>query len=217
MPRTNRPFLLLLIVWLSGTASLAAEVVVLTNGQDLDVRKVIWDEGYARLELKQGGQIVLAIEEIDSILSVPETTVTPVPREDPACRPLPPNSPFRAEIVAAANEFGLDPFLVHAVIAVESAFNPRAISSRGAVGLMQLLPETADRYQVTDLFDPAENLRAGSAHLRFLLNRYAGHMEFALAAYNAGEGRVDRSKGIPAIRETREYVTRVMRRYRERG
>lgn len=104
--------------------------------------------------------------------------------------------------------------LVEAVVRVESDFNARAVSAKGARGLMQVLPETAARFGVDDpdhLFYPAPNLNAGTAYLAWLLKRYEGNLDLALAAYNAGEGAVDVHHGIPPYRETREYVKRVRR------
>jgi soluble lytic murein transglycosylase-like protein len=105
---------------------------------------------------------------------------------------------------------GLSEDVVRAVIQIESAFNPRAVSAKGAMGLMQLMPATASEYGVLDPFDPAENIRAGAAYLRRLLDRYDGRLELALAAYNAGPGAVDRyGEQVPPYRETREYVRRI--------
>lgn len=107
----------------------------------------------------------------------------------------------------------IPPALINAVIEVESSFNPRAVSPRGAMGLMQLMPDVAASLGVEDPFEPEENIRGGVALLRRLLDKYGGDYTRALAAYNAGEGAVDRSGGIPDFPETRNYVNRVMRAY----
>jgi len=108
-----------------------------------------------------------------------------------------------------ARENGLDPSLIKAVALVESGFQPRAVSAKGARGIMQLMPATAKRYGVTDLHDPHQSLRAGARHLRDLLDEFGGDLTLALAAYNAGAGAVRRHGGVPAYAETRDYVTRV--------
>jgi len=113
----------------------------------------------------------------------------------------------------AARSAAVRPELVRAVIVVESAFNPRAVSKRGAVGLMQLRPATARRYGVSDAFDPEQNITAGAHYLRDLMARFGNDMELALAAYNAGEGAVDRAHGVPSFRETRDYVQKVQNAY----
>jgi soluble lytic murein transglycosylase-like protein len=104
---------------------------------------------------------------------------------------------------------GLDPDLIKAVAMVESGFDPGAVSPKGAMGLMQLMPETAAQYGVRDALDPYESLRAGSRHLRDLLDGFDGNVTLALAAYNAGAGAVRRYGGVPAYRETRDYVDKV--------
>lgn len=113
----------------------------------------------------------------------------------------------------AAERNKLDPALVKAVIGVESGGNPAAVSRKGALGLMQLVPATAERFGVGDAFDPAQNVEGGTRYLRTLLNRYNGDLERALAAYNAGENAVERSGGVPNIPETRNYVQRVTESY----
>jgi len=116
----------------------------------------------------------------------------------------------------AAHRAGVDAALLRAMIAVESAFDPHAQSRKGAQGLMQLRPETARRYGVSQPFDPRENLRAGASYVRDLLARYEQDVELALAAYNAGEDAVDRhGRTIPPFSETRAYVPAVLRYYRQ--
>lgn len=113
----------------------------------------------------------------------------------------------------AADRHRVDPALVRAVIRTESNWNPRAFSHRGAGGLMQLIPTTAQRYGAYDVFDPKQNIDAGVKYLRTLLERYHGNLDLALAAYNAGEGAVDRAHGVPSYRETRDYVQKVQNAY----
>jgi soluble lytic murein transglycosylase-like protein len=123
---------------------------------------------------------------------------------------------YDALIDGAARAHTIHPALVRAVIVVESGFNPKAVSRRGAVGLMQLLPATAHRYGVTDMFDPAQNVQAGVRYLRDLLARYDSNVELALAAYNAGEDAVERyGRHIPPFPETRNYVPSVLAVYQK--
>lgn len=113
----------------------------------------------------------------------------------------------------AADRHNVDPALVRAVIQTESNWNPTAFSRKGAEGLMQLIPTTAQKYGARDLFNPQQNIDAGVSHLKWLLQRYNGNLDLALAAYNAGEGAVDKAHGVPAFRETRNYVQKVQDAY----
>lgn len=119
----------------------------------------------------------------------------------------------RAIVEALAPSYGLDPALVLAVIAVESNFQPKAVSPKNAQGLMQLIPATAHRFGVSDPFDPAENVRGGVRYLRWLLDYFNGNLVHALAGYNAGEKAVDRHRGVPPYQETQHYVRAVQWRY----
>lgn len=117
---------------------------------------------------------------------------------------------YRPLIMQAARETGLDVNLIHAVILAESAYNPKALSPKGAMGLMQLIPATAKRFNVTDAYDPAQNIRGGTRYLKFLMNRFGNDIELATAAYNAGEGAVEKyGRTIPPYRETQDYVRKV--------
>lgn len=113
----------------------------------------------------------------------------------------------------AAERHNVDPALVRAVIETESNWNPSAYSRKGAGGLMQLIPSTAQRYGANDVFNPQQNIDAGVKYLKSLLERYNGNLDLALAAYNAGEGAVDRAHGVPSYRETRNYVQKVQDAY----
>jgi len=117
---------------------------------------------------------------------------------------------FEPIIDSCALEFGVDRSLVKAVIQAESAYNPNAVSRKGATGLMQLMPKTAQDLKVNNSFDPAENIRGGVRYLRFLLDTFKGDVSLAVAAYNAGLSKVARYGGIPPYEETRNYVSRVM-------
>jgi len=117
-------------------------------------------------------------------------------------------------IVRSAKKYSIDSNLIRAVIAVESCYNSKAVSPAGAQGLMQLIPATAERFGVSDSFDVQQNINAGTKYLRFLVDRFNGDLEKVTAGYNAGEGRVDRYKGIPPFKETQKYVKNVLRIYK---
>jgi soluble lytic murein transglycosylase-like protein len=121
---------------------------------------------------------------------------------------------YRPKLREIAPRYGLDPRLVEILISVESGFRADAISSRGAVGLMQVLPTTALDMNIANPFDPIENLHAGCRYLSRLIRTYKGDLSLALAAYNAGPGAVDRYGGIPPFPETQDYVKKILKRYR---
>jgi soluble lytic murein transglycosylase-like protein len=130
--------------------------------------------------------------------------------------PISLSGPYSDHILAAAKETKLDPALIHAVISVESAFNPAARSVKGAVGLMQLMPDTAKRYGVKDRLDPAQNIQGGARYLRDLMALFNDNLQLVLAAYNAGEEAVVKyGRKIPPYRETLAYVPRVLDNYKK--
>lgn len=152
------------------------------------------------------------------MLEVPADTVIRIDPEDtflPVNKMKPLDVPFAEFIGEAARAQGIAPELVASVIAVESNFNPQAVSAKSARGLMQLMPETAARFGVTNVFDPRQNINAGTRYLKELLGRYNGNLALALAAYNAGPDKVEQFRAVPPYRETRDYVRRVAKKLRE--
>jgi len=193
----------LALLTLLGTSA-RAEIALLANGQTLKLDGHRVEEGLVVLVLKGGGE-----------MSVPPATVQGfVPDEVLDEVTVPPGGDLRRAATLAARRHGLDPELVIAVVSVESGFRPQAVSPKGAQGLMQLMPKTAESLGVVDAFDPEQNLDGGVRHLGQLLAQYNGDVGQALAAYNAGEGAVQRHKGIPPYRETRAYVRKVLEKYR---
>ena len=124
-------------------------------------------------------------------------------------------SKYNEIIIAAAKKFDVDAALVSAVIKAESDYNPKTVSHKGARGLMQLMPATARRFGVTNSFDPAENIHAGTRYLRWLLKTFDGNADLAVAAYNAGEGNVWKYDGVPPFRETVNYINRISKHIRK--
>ena len=122
---------------------------------------------------------------------------------------------FAQTVERIARQNQLPPQLIHSVIRVESNYDPYAVSPKGALGLMQLIPSTARRFGVSDVFDSADNIQGGARYLKYLLGLYKGDNALALAAYNAGEGAVSRYGGVPPFPETRNYVTQVRKRLEE--
>jgi len=189
--------------------SAGAEIAVLANGQTLKItaRRVEADRIY--LSLKDGGEVGLLKAEVTGF--VPDEVIDEVLAPTAAGTDV-------ALAIATARRHGLDPNLVLAVVAVESGFQPDAVSHKGAQGLMQLMPATARELGVTDVLDPAQNLDGGTRYLRMLVARYGGDLGKVLAAYNAGPGAVKRHRGVPPYRETHHYIDRVLKRYqRARG
>ena len=183
-----------------------AELVFLASGRTLTVQSHRVDGDRMVLKLRGGGEIICAASTIDRI--APDDVVQPDPGQAGASEPLG-AVPYAEIIDQAASRAGVDPRLVRAVIQVESAYQASARSRKGAMGLMQLMPETARRYAVADPYDPGSNVEAGIRHLKTLLDRF--ELSLALAAYNAGEAAVERFRGIPPYAETQSYVRQVLR------
>ena len=195
---------LLLTLGLLAAPALRAEYVVLRSGQRLKVTgyQVVGDK--YRLQMG-GGTVEIAAEDVVAI--EPEEVFTPLP-----AKPIV-KAPYRELVEAAAARYKVDADLITSVIAVESNFDPKALSPKNARGLMQLLPETAERLGVQNIYDPKENIEAGTRYLRELLQRYNNDLALALAAYNAGPERVQQYGRVPPFAETLSYVRRVKRTY----
>lgn len=184
-----------------------AEIALLANGTTLKVEGFQSQGDEVRLRLRGGGEVGVPAGYLVGVIP------------DEVLEELPPGATaadLRALATAAARRHGLDPDLVLAVVQVESGFRPDAVSPKGAQGLMQLMPGTANALGVADPLDPGQNLDGGARHLGALVNRYDGDLTRALAAYNAGEGAVARHRGVPPYRETRNYVKSVLKRYNKK-
>ncbi len=121
---------------------------------------------------------------------------------------------YDKDITQVSKRYNVDPHLIKAIIKAESDFNHRAVSKKGAQGLMQLMPETARELRVFNPFNPRENIDGGTRYFRYLLDTFGGDIKLSLAAYNAGPGKVQRANGIPSIPETIRYVKKVLKQYR---
>jgi hypothetical protein len=205
-----------LLVGVASTAS--AEIIFMTSGGTLSVKGHKAEGDRITLTLRNGGEVTCDKSLIERI--VPDEVPHPEPvaavAQD-AAKPV--AQPFRTamlrdtvynELIAAAAEaHGVDPILVQALIQVESNYQPRAKSIKGAMGLMQIMPATAREFKVRNAYDPKANVEAGIKKLKGLLDKFQV-VDLALAAYNAGEGAVQKFNGIPPYRETQNYVSRIL-------
>jgi soluble lytic murein transglycosylase-like protein len=191
-------FIFALAGGLACAAPARADYAVLKSGVRLHITGYEQSGDQIRLTVT-GGTVDVAAADVISI--EPEDQFPALP---PAFHAA--NGPYGNLIRAAAEKHGVDEHLITHVIAVESNFNPKATSRKQALGLMQLLPSTAARFSVTNIFDPEENIDAGTHYLKTLLARYSGNVSLALAAYNAGPEAVTRFGGIPPFPETQKYV-----------
>lgn len=206
--RLTRIFLTLLIA-AAASPALRAEYVVLKSGQRLSVT------GYQLLGDRYRLQVNGGVVEVpaESVLSIePEEAFAPEPPKPVAAS----TAPYREIVEAAAARYNVDAELITSVIAAESNFEPKAVSRKNARGLMQLLPGTAAKLGVQNIFDPKENVEAGTKYLRELLSRYNNNLALALAAYNAGPERVQQYGSVPPYKETISYVRRVKQNYEKR-
>ena len=225
------PAMLLLASALPASASIA----LFSDGRTMKIDSFrLAGESDIELKLKSGGAITIPLTRIDRIVDdevAPPAVVAEVKkiveeeggifpkrswRYDAQRGPI-----FRSKydrvIVDAAKKFDVDAALISAIIKAESDFNPREYSNKGAQGLMQLMPGTAVRFGVTNAWDPVANIYGGVRYLRWLLETFDGNADFAVAAYNAGEGNVWKYNGVPPFRETINYVNRIAKHIRARA
>ena len=196
--------ILIVLALAAFAAGARADYFVLRSGARLNVTAYqLVGERY-RIQMNGGSAEIAAA---DVIAIEPEEIFIPAPR-----MPLM-QAPYGDMIQSAAKKYSVDADLIFSVIAAESNFNPRAISRRGARGLMQLLPATGTRFGVKDIFDPAQNIDAGTQYLRDLMARYQGDLVLTLAAYNAGPGAVQRYGRVPPYNETISYVRAIRKTY----
>jgi len=193
-----------------------AEIIFLTSGRTISVKGHQAKGDAVILTLRSGGEVTCDKSLIEKI--VPDEVPYPEPEVAKASeeeqQSVDPSGVLQAtpygEIISAMSEaHGVDPLLVRALIQVESNYKPKARSRKGAMGLMQLMPSTARTYNVRNPFDPKANIEAGIKHLKALIDRF-GQVTVALAAYNAGEGAVEKFNGVPPYRETKSYVSRIL-------
>jgi soluble lytic murein transglycosylase-like protein len=210
-----RPLIPLLTLGVLGTGvPVHAELVYLTTGRSMSVKSHRAEGDILVLQLRGGGEMTLESRLVDRI--TPDEVPYPEPQPEPAMvaelsagQPAAlPATQYAALIEQAAATHGVDARLVQAVIQVESNYERRARSRKGAMGLMQLMPATARQYGVKNPYDPASNIEAGVKHLKSLLERFP--LSLALAAYNAGEEAVRRFSGVPPYPETRSYVAKIL-------
>jgi len=228
-PRPSSLFVLgSLLLGLGIAVPARAELVILVDGSVMKVAGYEANDDQALLELATGGRMTLPIERVDRVIEdevipepePPKTIVQEVAEElKVASVPLHfeetqakvPDGPYGPMIFEAAKRHSINPQVVAALIRAESSGNIRAVSHKGARGLMQLMPATAERFGVRKekLLDPKQNIEAGITYLSWLVKQFPNDLSKVLAAYNAGENAVWRYNGIPPYRETREYVRRI--------
>ena len=209
----------------------SASIAVFSDGRTSKIDTYQVEGDVIRLTLQGGGEMSLPLRRVERIVDdeiVPVAVVEEVkqivqeqggvfPRRSwryhESSGPLW-KSDYNDIIVEAARKFDVDAALVSAVIKAESDYNPRTVSHKGARGLMQLMPATAERFGVTNSFDPTQNIHAGTKYLRWLLKKFDGNADLAVAAYNAGEGNVWKYDGVPPFRETVNYINRISKHIR---
>jgi len=188
-------------------------VVVFDDGRSMRVQRVRAEGEVHVLSLEGGGEMAIPKSRISRTFEIPEEPAPVASGSAALARSVRWRNvagPFADSIARAADRHRVDPVLLTAMAEVESAFDPAAISPKGAQGLLQLMPATARRFGVRDAFDVTQNVDGGARYLRWLLERFEGRTDLALAGYNAGEAAVEKYDGIPPYAETSDYVAKVL-------
>lgn len=224
----KRVFLALAICLAANAAS--ASIAVFSDGRNMKIEAYAVEEDTIHLTFAGGGKMSMALTRIERIVDDEVTTPEVVeevkkiveegvfPKRSWKYSEVSPplwQSKYNEIIVAAAKKFDVDAALVSAVIKAESDYNPHELSHKGARGLMQLMPATAERFGVKNSFDPEENIYAGARYLKWLLKTFDGNADLAVAAYNAGEGNIWKYNGVPPFRETVNYINRIAKHIRK--
>jgi membrane-bound lytic murein transglycosylase B len=222
---------LALLALLAAVQPASASIALFTDGrtQKIESYKLV-NEDTISLTLKNGAAMTIPLTRIDRIIDdevIEKAVVAPEVKKVLEAGVFPKlswrydatrgpifRSKFDQTIIEAAKKFDVDAALVSAVIKAESDFNPREVSNKGARGLMQLMPSTAERFGVTNAYDPVANIYGGVRYLRWLLQTFNGNADLAVAAYNAGEGNVWKYNGVPPFRETITYINRIAKHIR---
>lgn len=204
-----KKFLFLTFLLFAAIPIFSMELVVFTSEKTIVAEKIEFEGDFVTLYLPGGHKMGCPK---DQILKSYSGYIPPPDEKEPE-KNLSAEIPYREIIAKACQKEGLDLKLVAAVIKVESNFNPRAISPKGAKGLMQLMPSVQKDYKVKNVFDPQENIFAGVKYLKYLIDECYGDLGLALAAYNAGLKRVKDAEGLPEISETKNYVAKILTIY----
>ncbi len=221
--------LILTLATLLLASSASASIALFSDGRNMKIEAYAVEEETIHLTMQGGGKLSLPITRIERIVDDEIVTAEVVeevrkiveegvfPRRSwrfsESSQPLF-QSKYNDIIIEASRHWDVDAALVSAVIKAESDYNPRIVSHKGARGLMQLMPATAQRFGVTNSFDPRENIFGGTRYLRWLLKKFDGNADLAVAAYNAGEGNVWKYEGVPPFRETVNYINRIAKHIR---
>jgi len=204
----RKKFIFLILIYLLPFQIALADIAIFNHGSKLKVKSYIQEGDYFRLILSENGEMRIPASWIKEIIIQSKDNMEEEMQQNSLNEP-----PYLSIIKKYSQEASLDWQLIYAIVKIESNFNPKAVSPKGAQGLMQLMPATALLYNLTDPFNPVENLKAGIKHFKMLLSLYNNDLALTLAAYNAGIDNVKFFNGIPPFPETQQYVKKILGYY----